>query len=420
MNSLVVNFLLYLIYTISSIKRGNVFTIHNLIAMWFTFVAFMGVLTVYLGIYGQVFGYDAKFPLEPYLYAFVGFLIFIFPFRKLNGDISLQGFPITPSNNIKKFIRVVMFVFVLYFLVQLNVAIYTMSFEGSEAYDSIHETGSTLYSYNNLESKIVWVGGIVYQLFSPVVLYYYFNLIINSRRADNNKYLFIIFFVLSIIFLNNIAMGARGGLFFFVLTCLFIIMPLYEKIPLKTKRVFKLTSSTILAISLLYTVSVTISRFDSSATETPIESIFRYLGEPFPNLGHLFWEKVYTHPLGARLYPFFVTDYLKMTDGRSLGELHDVWQWITGVPILNFKTIWGDFYVEFGTFIAMVIMIVYSGILYAYLRKNVITIEICPLLFYYLNMASNAPMYFSMRGTYNFTILIYCIISYYVLRKINK
>lgn len=420
MTGLILNFFLYLLYTLFSIKKSKVFTIHNLIALWFTFVSFMGVLTVYLGIYGQVFGYDAKFPIAPYLYAFIGFLIFIYPFRKLNGDISLQGFPLTPSNNIKKFIRIILFSFFAYFLVQLNVAIYTMAYEGSEAYDAIHETGKTLYTYNNFESKIVWLGGIIYQLFSPVVLYYYLNIIIHNRSTNNNRYLLIIFFVLSIIFLNNITMGARGGLFFFVITCLFIIMPLYDKIPSKTRNVFKLTSSMILAISLLYTITITISRFDSSSTESPIESIFRYLGEPFPNLGHLFWNKVCVHPMGGRMYPFIVTDYHKITEGQSLGELHDIWQWITGVPILNFKTIWGDFYVEFGTLIAMIVMVVYSSILNAYLKKNAISIEVCPLLFYYLNMASNAPMYFSMRGTSNFSLLLYCLLSYYILKKIRS
>ena len=62
MTCLILNFFLYLLYTLFSIKKSKVFTIHNLIALWFTFVSFMGVLTVYLGIYGQVFGYDAKFP----------------------------------------------------------------------------------------------------------------------------------------------------------------------------------------------------------------------------------------------------------------------------------------------------------------------------------------------------------------------
>ena len=75
-----------------------------------------------------------------------------------------------------------------------------------------------------------------------------------------------------------------------------------------------------------------------------------YFGESYPNLGLRVWpvENI-NHPYGERLFPSL--GLWGDSDNRSFFDAADrsyYWVSVTNAPVVNFKTMFGDLYVEFG------------------------------------------------------------------------
>lgn len=421
MSVLFCNFCMYFAYTVFSFRKWKHATFHNLIAAWFAFIAFIGCYVVYSGDYQNIYGTILKFSMEPYIFAFVAFLIFIWPFRSLNIQIDKASqFHILQNKQFEKFIRLILCILILYVVVLFRSALFTLQFDGKEAYESLHAEGATLYQYGFIESFIIGVSVNIYSLFAPVILLYSFwGLISNNYRKKRFYYLCIIL-ILIITFLKNIASGARGGIFFFSVTTLFMLLPFYRNFPFTVQKRMIYISLYIGTFFLLYVIGQTISRFGHGGAETPIGSILRYLGEPFPNLGHIYWEKVNIHPLGARMFPFIFQPSSAISSAQSLADSHATWEWITGVPILVYKTIYGDFYVEFGKWLAFVPIFIYALYLKIFTIGGKITLANVAVLFYFLEMAATAPFFFQKRDFYNVRMLLFMAISYGIIIYILK
>ncbi|PBC67175.1 oligosaccharide repeat unit polymerase [Fibrobacter sp. UWS1] len=420
---LVANFTMYLMYTVFfSIRSRTLFTIHNLIACWFAIIAFVGVFAYGIGYYERVFGSVNSFSFEPYFFAFVAFLIFMWPFRQFaKKKVFFLGVPNFDNKKYKKLIKILMGLYLPFFLVLLNAAVHLAAYGGAEIYEAVHSEGVRLYQYSNLETKILWIFGTLFQVTQSFILFF---VCISFTQMKNYKgsigfHLLALLYVLSIIFLNNFVNGARGYLFFITISCAFLFLPFLSVYPKRIRSIFLILSFCLLGVFLSYTLAMTESRVESSRVETPMTSVARYLGEPFPNLDHLYYEKVRNHAMGVRMYGFLFPS--NIADQLSLGEQHFFWERYSGVPILNYKTIWGDFYVEFGLVLSFLFMFVYAAILRIFIRKSqTISIEMFPIFWYYLEMAGYAPMLFSKRDYAGFRNLIICIILYKVIKLVRE
>jgi oligosaccharide repeat unit polymerase len=146
----------------------------------------------------------------------------------------------------------------------------------------------------------------------------------------------------------------------------------------------------------------------------------RYFGESFPNLGFLFWEKVARHPMGERLFPNFFIDNERLLY-NSVDESYQYWMGITGVPVLNFKTYFGDLYIEFGI-IGAFIFVVVSFILMKLFFNRKVTIYSLPILYYYFQLCVFAFAGFTKGGHTSFfqlsiVVLISLSLKYYLRIK---
>lgn len=93
------------------------------------------------------------------------------------------------------------------------------------------------------------------------------------------------------------------------------------------------------------------------------------------------------YPMGARLFPFVIEPSTIITSTKSLGEQHIIWESITGVPILNYKTLYGDFYVDLGRIFRLLLFCIFFNLKEFYLsRKSEICSLSCPLLLYSLGI----------------------------------
>lgn len=165
---------------------------------------------------------------------------------------------------------------------------------------------------------------------------------------------------------------------------------------------------------------MTLYRTEGSTSETPLTQVLRYLGEPYPHLGNAFWNKVIVYPMGKRLFPFVIEPSTIITSTKSLGEQHIIWESITGVPILNYKTLYGDFYVDFGPYIPFAVIFVYSLILKSFTSQGKVKFAAYPVLYYYIVWASTAPLWFSMRDWTGVKNLLASIILYYIIKAIVR
>lgn len=416
--------MMYFVYTVLAFKKSQSLNIHNLISSWFTFIAFLGYLSVATGVYGQVYGELVTFPIEPYVYAFIAFVIFMLPFKRFNvQNIRLVNFPNIDDKRVNNIVKILMILFSLYLFVLFIAALHCLSYQGHEVYEAVHSEGVRVYKFNFIEEQIYGKIGLLYNSLSPLLLFYcMYSLILDKKGIYTKRNMLAICLIFACILCENIASGARGGIFFFAITVSIVIIPFYRYFPKRIKRHFFFLIPILLALFLAYSLAMTISRFEDSNVESPLESIFRYLGEPFPNLGSQIWDKVRTHPMGLRMYSAVIQNFFGIdSNAQSLGDSHVYWQWVTEVPVLVYKTIWGDFYLEFGAIVGSLVMGLFVLLLWLFLRKSrAINFFTIPILYYYIEMATIGPMYFGKRNEYHTKILILCMISCWLISKLLK
>ena len=415
MNGLHLSMILHLVYTYVFWRKSKCLSIHNLISIWFSFIVVMGLITVETGIYQATHGSFVKFPFEPYIMEFVSFVIFMWPFRYLNEKNIVITDIIRNSPKIDLIIKGLIFLFSLYLIVCIQSAYYVSQQNLVDAYYSNHLDGASLYNYNNLQSKIIWICGTSYNIFLPLVLLYAIvGLSQNPKRNKMRFYFLCILICVACDFFASVSNGRRGNVFWFTVTMGLVFIPLWNMFSRRIQNIFKSCVPIIVTVFALYAVIMTIQRVEDSTTETPITTVMRYLGEPYPHLGNVFWEKVLFHPMGMRLYPFIVDPISMVKDSQSLRDSHLIWESITGVPILNYKTLYGDFYVDFGKWLPFVLIFIYSFILYLFTKKRKISFWAYPILFYYINLAVNAPLWFSKRDWDGVKDLLFAIGIYLV------
>ena len=420
MNGLLLSVLLHSGHTILSFWQNKTLSLHNLISAWFTLIVCMGYVIVDTGMYQAVHGPSVRFPYEPYASAFLFYLICMWPFRDLNSrDIQICEVP-KINGKIRHFLIILLVSYGFYLMVMIKVAIYVFGQGIGEAYDSFHYDGESLYKYSALESKIVWICGSLYDWTSPVILIYaIYGLITNHNGWTLKLNTFCIFLVVGIFFLGCVSTGRRGGTFFFMVRLLLVFVPFWSQFPSKIKLYIKAGIPWVVLLFFAYAVCMTLYRVEDSTTESPLTSVLRYLGEPYPHLGNAFWNKVLYYPMGARLYPFIVEPSSVISTAQSLGDQHYIWEMITGVPILNYKTLYGDFYVDFGPYIPFLIISLYSMLLKIFVKNGVVKFASYPILYYYIVMASTAPLWFSLRDWLGFKKLLAAVITYFIIKAIK-
>lgn len=421
---LVINFLLYFLYTLYGFKKCRYLTVHNAISAWFAVVSFMGIVAVYTEVYQAVFGKIHINDITPYLFCFLSFLFLIYPLRKLNcRNIELVNLDLVKEHRFKKMSYVPLLILLIYILALIPDVIVCLTMQDiSDVYHEQRVEGTDLFNHSILVERIFWISRKVYNWFWAIFVFYSIYSL-NNRNIKSKKYFIILFFSAIIpYFLRTIISGGRGGFIFFSIQIVLVLIPLWSILTTHTKKRVIFYSSIAVCIFALYISMMTIARFSESQSETPLTSIVRYFGEPFPNLGNNLYGHVKQHLMGRRMYPELF--------GFDLGnntqyQLFAIWQHYSGVAVLNYKTIFGDFYLEFGTFYALLIIFSMGFLMNLYLSKHRLFFHQIPLYAYYVTICSTAPLWFNQKNTGDLLVviqllLISCLIKYYLLVKQNR
>lgn len=420
MVSLYVNLFLYIGYTWYSWKKVPSLTIHNMLSIWITIIAGIGIYSVQFGYYQRIYGDSLTFPIEAYIFGFIAFLITMWPFRLLNDEnFQIKGLDDSSDKIIIPLMKFLMIPYTVYFLILAQAAIYSLQFDPVDIYRSQHYEGETLYKFSSLETTFNYYINTIFNVVNPIFIYVsLYNLTKSSRHRILCLYQLCLTCMIQ--FASCVMTGQRGGVFVFCALLGIIAIPFWKDITIGNKTLIKKVGVLFMSLFALYTIAMTISRFDGSNAETPIEGIVRYFGEPFPNMGAVLWDKVRINPMGLRLYPYFFNIKNIASGASSLTDELYAWETVTGVPMYIFKTEYGDFYIEFGKYLGLLAMFIYSLFFRLFIRNRSIELSAIPIFYFFLDIAVSSPMDFAKRYLFHQRVLFLCIVLYFILHYYFK
>lgn len=412
---LLTNLFLYLLCFVLY-RRKYQYSLSTILYGYYSFIAFLGIFIIATGIYENVFqlDYNENFEYTPYVLCFISIWVLILPLNKVScQNIKFNEIPY--NKFVTLIINLWIFLTILFLLLKIYQTLLASTMGYNEMYNVTVEEGNAfkiLYGSNFLLLKFNNFNVNLMNGFVPFVMCYAFYGLI-SRKIKQQKALFILLLVFITKIFMALSLGSRGNLFFTFWSFFFYLIIFYQYFPCRIKIIVRKLGFIAIVVGVFYAVIISIARVGNSIYETPFESILRYFGEPFPNLGNLYWNKVEIHPFGIRLFPYiFGIGY----EADSVQDGYRFWYEFTGVPVLNFKTIFGDLYIEFGPIIAMIIIVILALSFNCFLGKNKISFWKIALVFWYFEMVLQGIFGFVKEGKSNFVVLIAIILISVVIK----
>lgn len=367
-NPLFWNFILYLFYFLYIYRKEERLTVYSIIFLYQTFISFMGLYTFETGIYQKTFGRhtEAELSLAPYLLNFVCFLIISHPLK------DFEAGQLQPNKEQEKVYSLIStFVCVITVVYSIVLYLYSNLIGGlsyADQYNMARVGEMTTFGNPILD----FILNRFYQILLLLIPFAFaYNFIRLSRRKNVKKSTIIILLIFLPQFLSCVVMAARGRMFFLFTQIVFFIVLFYPLFNIKFKRNIKRFGMIFIVIACFYSYLISSSRFENSNQST-IHGIARYFGEPYPNLSISYWNaSEINHPYGLRQF-YGICKYFNddLRIDKGLGIRQDYWSYRTKVPIQNFKTLYGDLYVEFGHFIPFLVLGL-TACIYVYLRRRV-------------------------------------------------
>lgn len=409
MEILIINFLLYFSYFL--INKNNTGMLFKALLFMFMFVAFCSIIIWETGIYAfahyqYIFNWDLS--LIPFLYLFIIFIILFIPIKNFNEKrietvVLDNPLKIEAIGNFSIVFGIIL-LFILVFFVDYNAAL---------------ESASEVYK-DNEEGELV-MPRLIFRLYTLHRLFYPFVLLLGFYYLSFRKTQWVkTFLLLAVAVLPktffSIVTVSRGNLFFLLIELLICFFLFKKFIPRNTKRLLYFGSLTFLFVLIPVVVIFTTSRFES-AEYTPLMSVFKYFGESFLNFHCTFWGNIDRHPMGEFKFPFLYQLYDAPHTFLSRRERYGYFGEMTGTNVLLFKTIVGDLYVEYGTLLGGLVLIVLSRLYGKVIRfKKQIRFSTLILFFYYYELIFVGVFDLLWHGKILFQMILFTTVLYVFIR----
>ncbi|WP_434979874.1 O-antigen polymerase [Daejeonia sp. YH14] len=381
----------------------------SLLFSFYLVVAFMAIVIYdtpkYLGIYWA----KNQVTLSAFLYLYLMLFIFFTPILRFDMDhVKKFVFPNTIfANYLVKFFFLISTVLII---CMIPIFLSSLTGDYAESYKNIRN-GEADYVYPRW---ISWIFNF-YNIMFPVGLLYFFYMLVLKKSLSK---IYIIVYILCLIlpnFFHGVITASRGALFFsfFNLVLGFAIFKNFLNSSLK--KLVYVFFITFITVFVVYAAAITVSRFgEKNSPATPIDAVFSYFGEPFLNFDMVFWDQVKKTTYGERLFPG-VTNFIGISDvdlKMTSGERSDIYYRKTGVPVHLFKTLPGDFYVDFGLLGSIILAIIISVMGCVFIRmsrKDTIQFHTLLLYFFYYQVCIYGVFDYTqigIRGIYNYSGLL--------------
>lgn len=406
-------FIAWLIVFIISFKKNNNISAYNVIIFSYVVYAFASIFCYDL--------FQEEFPnitLFPYIYLFVLLLISLKPVKQYD------RVEITQLVGVNK--NILIFVFCLFILTTFIVLPSAIShlFDGFSVLLTNDDGAKDLYEemHQNQEVHANRNGGIVgyckiirYLLFEISVFFLFYYLLLPGRK------ILLIILLLSAFLTDmmiSLADGSRTGSTMSAFTILITACIFYRFYDIKTKKYIRIIGILIASLFLFFTIAVTIGR-SVLREDGAGGGIIEYVGQ-----ANLYFNE-YALSQDITRNGDRTCNYFK----RLLG-FKDVPDSITGVRYKytrltlndhNFSTFIGDFALDFGPYLTVFTIIIFSFFFYKYTKpqNNIIRLDQLLVIQLVADICMHGGMYlfyYSFSG--NFILLIYVV--FVILLRINK
>lgn len=386
MEILFINALMHIVILIYAWKKYG-FGLYTFLWMYYSLFSVLGIIVVLNGVYfNEVKTLNKELSIIPYIINFVCLYLLLLPLRKISiNKIEIPS--IQYLDKLRPIVRVLFFFYAIYLVERLYELSLMSSLSMVERYEMIAGEGELVT--NNVALIIIRrICGLVYFSTFPFSMFYILCYIIKKQQTKirlKHPYGLLLLCMLPYVVICMVSAN-RSQLYFLALRGFFFLFLFFQYFSAKAKR--RIISISILcAVSIIYiALAISISRFETTSS-SPFESILRYFGETYPNLGYVYWNRVTNHPMGLNLYPnlyAFLTGNSLSDTGAGFFEKYSFWESFTGVPVLYFKSIFASLYIEFGTIGAVLIILFIYKMMNAYVRcNNNLTFLSVPIIYYY-------------------------------------
>lgn len=319
----------------------------------------MGYYCFITGIYEETFGKKDEGSLSflPYIYCFIMMYLLTTPLRSIN----LENTCITNIPSDRFLNRWISFMFFVN-IVSLSFYIYTLGSLSSLSYVEIYQLGATgemdVTTGSNFLDNVFGKCQLITRVCNPLFNISCLFLLSNNPHSKKPLFFFVCTFFIQVP--PYLLKGDRGGLFFLAIQYVFYLLLFWKSLSLKIRSVLIKGALSGLVVLIFYSLAISFSRMGEG--KDGVNQILRYFGEAFPNLGFNIWDKETNHPMGARFFPsiyMFLGGRHFVVNEIGRNNIHEQWSNLVGIPMLNFKTAFGDIYIEFGLALAFIVVLFY-------------------------------------------------------------
>lgn len=384
MQVLIFNALLYIITAAFFFKKDRHFTIRTLIFLLYSIFAIAGIYTICDGTFYSTFGnYSlSKLDIIPYLGNYL--LIFIMTLSIGNNNQAVfrsNGFCIDNKiiNQIEIFVIIISLVYVV---MQFEVASILSSYDFGEIYQAAHD-GDLIIQFPAQWMNIAYYRTMqILDILYPVIYLIEFMKLSSGKKMTRSMVIVLLILIPRI--MGCAIMANRGGIIFNTASFVFFMNFFWNRLPGRVKLFFKTGSAWFVALIVFYLAAISISRLGDDEKEAG-NSVLRYFGEAFPNLGLRVWEVSDHYLMGMRTFPSVYSLFEPIpnvvSNAEGNGVKHIIFENISGFPIINFKTFYGDLYCEWGPILPFIIIGIYLFLIKS--LKNMLSNSVFSLLMSY-------------------------------------
>ena len=358
MEILIGNFIAYALFFLYLLKTNKYrLNLQTFVALNFALEAFLGYYIFKNGIYQKTFGFKdvSTLSVVPYIFCLLMVVMLIHPLRHIETVRRMDpNAKVEINEKWQNYFSYAFFALVvLYFYMnQLLVNQRPEFVEYGEIYEKMASGNLERFS-SPIMNAIYFRLITLIRLLSPFVYYFQFSILASKNKKESKlQPMVLIFgsFLLSVF--PDIESASRGAMYFSAMQLCFFLFIYFKSFTRGVKIVTLTAISGSLLLLVVFSMAISYSRFGEGKEGN--EQIFRYFGEPYPNLGFNVWNKDIRHPYGKRYFP-------RLTTGRDISfagreDRFTYWERQVGIPMLNLKTIFGDLYVEFGVIGAFVVV----------------------------------------------------------------
>lgn len=374
MDILFINILLYSITSFYFYNKDKIFSLRVIVFILFTIFScasyYITQTNIYF-LYSNTSFKEDDISLLPYILNYFAILFITKSFNNIENIKFQDSAKITNILRNKYISYIEFFTIILsfvYIILQYQWYLLFSHIELGDIYNKAHE-GEGLVFPSQILNIIYFRSNQVLTFLTPLLYTIEFCKIILFSKKKKAIIILLLTYIPQVI--GCVISANRGGMVFSTASIFFFIIYFWPYLQSRTQNIIRGISIIGGAIFISYFLTITVSRKEGDIERSNI-TIWGYFGESFPNLGQEIWGKPKQFIGGERKFPTiysFLTGEKKVEIKGGSAGAHEYYELYTGVPILCFKTFYGDLYVEFGPIVPFLLILLFIRII-TYMRKK--------------------------------------------------